>query len=81
MTVPAKLPKTFAPTLAFVRNLPEAGPPIRRYAEHEAEIIARVTSAMADAERDLSFLRRQAEEAVGGRWTPEEIAEAKAAKP
>ena len=79
--MPTKLPKTFTPTLAYLRSLPEAGPPITRYADHEAEIIARVKGVLAHAERDLSLLRRQAEEAVGGRWTPEEIAEAKAAKP
>lgn len=66
------------PTLGFTRNLPEAGRPIRDYADREEAIIARTVAALAQAERDLAALRTQAANAIGGKWSAEEIAEAKA---
>lgn len=77
--MPTKPTSPFVPTLAYLRNLPEAGRPITDYADREAAIIDRVTKALAHAAGDLAALRAQAKRELDGRWTPAEIAEAKAA--
>lgn len=66
------------PVLGYLRELPEVGAPIRRFAEDEERMhrdYLRLKQEMEAVLQSMDSLRKRAKAAVKGNWTEKEIAE------